>query len=545
MTLETSQLLQLKNVIRETPTILELADHSTVKPEGVIEDLIISVESWNYPADFVVLQTKTKLRGHPLILGRPWLTTTDAFISCRSSSMTISNGCETKQLTLYPHATPMINNDDFVWLDYDDNATQPILTLGQALTLKYTTGDEVISNFLSEPSLVTSETYNSLTAILESETQVLHSNLSPSLLPLLLHIGGLIPSPVSVHEDGGDCDLPEQRNGSEDSSTSSSVGIQTPFGLVGIASVRRGDLPPQHQEKLKSKNLPQTSTAISPKSITVEIKPSKTLNINLNLTDVETQQLTKLLCENKEAFSWDYTNMKGISPELCTHRIYIKEGCQPICQPQRRMNPNLREIVKEELQKLLNAEFIYPIFDSKWVSPLVIIPNKNGKWRVCVDYRALNKATQKDHFPLPFNDQVLDSLSGKRFFSFLDGFNGYNHIKIAPQYQDRTTFTSPWGTFCYRVLPFGLCNALATFQRAVIGIFSDMLNDSMEIFMDDFTPYGVTFENALQNVEKVLKRCVQSHLSLRTKKCHMMMNEGIVLGNFISFQGIQVDPSKV
>eukprot|EP00253_Pinus_taeda_P009033 PITA_09033 len=189
----------------------------------------------------------------------------------------------------------------------------------------------------------------------------------------------------------------------------------------------------------------------------------------------------KLLKENKEAFAWDYTDMKGISPKLCTHRIYIKEGSRPVCQPKRRMNPILREIVKEELQKLLNAGFIYPISDSEWVSPLVIIPKKNGKWRVCVDYRALNKATQKDHFPLPFIDQVLDNLDGKKFFSFLDGFSGYNQIRIAPQDKDKTTFTSPWGTFAYRVLPFGLCNAPATFQRAVIGIFSDMLKHQLSI----------------------------------------------------------------
>ena len=153
---------------------------------------------------------------------------------------------------------------------------------------------------------------------------------------------------------------------------------------------------------------------------------------------------------------------------------------------------------------MLNTWFIYHISDSEWVSPFVIVPKKNGKWRVCVDYRALNKSTQIDHFPSPFIDQVLDNFSGKKFFSFLDGFSGYNQIKIAPQDQDKTTFTSPWGTFAYRVLPFGLCNAPATFQRAVIGIFSDMINDSMEIFMDDFTPYGVSFEEALQNLEKVL-----------------------------------------
>ena len=171
MTLETTQLLQLKNLIRETPTILELANHSTIKPEGVIEDLIISVESWNYPADFVVLQTKTKLGGHPLILGRPWLATTYAFISHRSGSMTISNGQETKHLTLYPHATPMINNDNSVWLDYEDEETQPILTVGQALTFKDSTKDELISNFISEPSPVSPEIHNHFTAILEPESQ--------------------------------------------------------------------------------------------------------------------------------------------------------------------------------------------------------------------------------------------------------------------------------------------------------------------------------------------------------------------------------------
>eukprot|EP00253_Pinus_taeda_P019666 PITA_19666 len=336
MTLETTQLLQLKHLIRETPTILELADHSTIKPEGVIEDLVISVESRNYPADFVVLQTKTKLGGHPLILGRPWLATTDAFSNCRSGSMTISNGQETKQLTLYPHATPMINNDNSVWVDYEDEETQPILTVGQALTFKDSTEDELISNFISEPSSVNPEIHNHFTVILESKSQ----------------------------------------------------------------------------HNLETENLPQTLAGSPSKSITVEIEPGKTLNINPNLTDDQKQQLMNLLRENKEAFAWDYTDMKGISPELCTHRIYIKEGSRPVCQPQRRMNPNLREIVKEELQKLLNAGFIYPISDSEWVSPLVIVPKKNGKWRVCVDYRALNKATQKDHFPLPFIDQVLDNLAG-------------------------------------------------------------------------------------------------------------------------------------
>lgn len=145
--------------------------------------------------------------------------------------------------------------------------------------------------------------------------------------------------------------------------------------------------------------------------------------------------------------------MKDIHPSLCNHRIYLKDGHNPVRQPQRRMNPELKEVVKENLYKLLNSNFIYPISNSQWLYPLVIVPKKNGKWRVCVDYRELNKATQKDHFPLSFMDQVLDTLSKNKIFTFLDGFSGYNQRQIAPGDQDKTNFTYPWGNFIDKVLP--------------------------------------------------------------------------------------------
>ena len=182
------------------------------------------------------------------------------------------------------------------------------------------------------------------------------------------------------------------------------------------------------------------------------------------------------------------------------------------------MNYVLRDIVKEELQKLLNANFIYPIFDSKWVSPLVIVPKKNGKWRACVDFRELNREALRDYFPLPFINQVLDALLGKQYFSFLDGYSGYNQIQIALEDQEKATFTCPWGPFSYRVLPFGLCNAPTTFQRAVLGIFSGLTNDCVEIYMDDFTVYGNTFHEALENLEKVLLRFQEANLALSHEK---------------------------
>jgi len=123
---------------------------------------------------------------------------------------------------------------------------------------------------------------------------------------------------------------------------------------------------------------------------------------------------------------------------------------------------------------------------------LVVVPNKNGKWRICVDYRELNKATQKDHFSIAFIDQVLDTLAGKKLFYFLDNFSGYNQIQIAPEDQDKTTFTCPWDTFAYKVLPFGLCNAPTLFQREILSILSDLMNEGLELYMDDFNPFGMT-----------------------------------------------------
>ena len=155
---------------------------------------------------------------------------------------------------------------------------------------------------------------------------------------------------------------------------------------------------------------------------TVEIFLGKSLNINKNLENLQQENLIKTLQQHSSSYAWEYTDMKGI------HHIHIEENFKPIRQPQRRMNPNLREIVKEELQKFLNINFIYPISDNQWVSPLVIVPKNNGKWRVCIVYQELNKATIKDHFPLPFIDQVLDTLAGNKYFSFLDGFGSYNQI---------------------------------------------------------------------------------------------------------------------
>ena len=135
-------------------------------------------------------------------------------------------------------------------------------------------------------------------------------------------------------------------------------------------------------------------------------------------------------------------------------------------------------------------------------------------WRMCVDYMKLNKATRKDHFPLPYLDQLLDRIAGHLFYCFLDGFSGYNQIHIALEDQAKTTFTCPFGTFAFKRMPFGLCNAPATFQRCMMAVFSDMIEDIVEIFMDDFFVFGTSFDQFLENLRRVLMRCIESDLVL-------------------------------
>ncbi|GJX83668.1 reverse transcriptase domain-containing protein [Tanacetum coccineum] len=166
-------------------------------------------------------------------------------------------------------------------------------------------------------------------------------------------------------------------------------------------------------------------------------------------------------------------------------------------------------------------------------------------WRVCIDYRKLNEATAKDHFPLPFMDQMLERLARNKYFCFLDGFSGYFQIPIDPMDQEKTTFTCPFGTYAYRRMHFGLCNAPATFQRCMLAIFYDMIEESVEVFLDNFSVFGSSFDHCLNNLDKMLQRCKDAHLVLNWEKCHFMVKEGIVLGYKVFEAGLEVDKAKI
>ncbi|GJT70240.1 reverse transcriptase domain-containing protein [Tanacetum coccineum] len=175
-----------------------------------------------------------------------------------------------------------------------------------------------------------------------------------------------------------------------------------------------------------------------------------------------------------------------------------------------------------------------------------LIPSRTiTGWRVCIDYHKLNDATRKDHFPLPFIDQMLERLCGNEYYCFLDGFLRFFQIQIAPEDQEKMTFTCPYGTFAYRRMLFGLCNASATFQRCMTAIFHDMVEDFMEVFRDKFSVFSNSFDCCQANLDKMLARCEETNLELNWEKYHFMVKEWIVLGHKMSGARIEVDRAKI
>jgi hypothetical protein len=246
--------------------------------------------------------------------------------------------------------------------------------------------------------------------------------------------------------------------------------------------------------------------------------------ISDKLSTDESRRLVATLEKYRSVIGYSLKDLKGISLSLCTHRTTMEQDHKPVREHQRWLNNAMRDVVKEVL-KLLKDGVIYLVSDSEWVSPVQVVPKKGGMtvicnekngviplwtitgWRMCIDYQKLNKATQKDHFTLPFIDEMLERLANHSFFCYLDGYSGYHQIPIHPDDQSKTTFNCSYGTFVYKRMSFGLCNTPASFQRCMMAIFSDLIEKVMEVFMDDFSIYGKIFEDYLANFDKVLKRC--------------------------------------
>eukprot|EP00253_Pinus_taeda_P027894 PITA_27894 len=200
---------------------------------------------------------------------------------------------------------------------------------------------------------------------------------------------------------------------------------------------------------------------------------------------------------------------------------------------------------EQEVQKMFKAGIIAPIRFSDWISNLVPTRKKTGEIKLCVDLRNLNQVSLKDNYPLPKMDHILQRVVGASRISLLDGFSGFNQILVHPDDQDKTTFTTPWGTFKYVKMPFGLKNAGATFQRAMDIAFSKEVHEFLVIYLDDLTPFSKSDQEHLKHLRKIFITCRKYGISLNPKKSLFGLEEGKLLGHIISKDGIRIDPDRI
>src|ERR1044072_6513452 len=237
--------------------------------------------------------------------------------------------------------------------------------------------------------------------------------------------------------------------------------------------------------------------------------------------------------------------MPGLDTSIVEHHLPFRPECPPVKQRLRRVHPDMANKIKKEVQKQLDAGFLVTSEYPQWLANIVPVSKKDGKVRMCVDYRDLNKASPKDDFPLSHIDMLVDSTAKFNVFSFMDGFSGYNQIRMAPEDMEKTSFITPWGTFCYKVMPFGLKNAGATYQRAMTTLFHDMMHKEIEVYVDDMIAKSDTEEEHIEYLLKLFLRLRKFQLRQKSNKCTFRVRSGKLLGFIVNQRGIEVDPDKV
>ncbi|GJS78070.1 reverse transcriptase domain-containing protein [Tanacetum coccineum] len=484
-----------------TQMILELADRSTTRPTGIAEDVFMRVGKFHFPADFVVVDYVVDPRV-PLILRRPFLRTARALIDVYGEELTLRVSDEAITFKVGNTSRYSYNDDesinriDVIDIAYEEYSQEVVgFSDNSESGNPTTTSEPIIAK--SSPSLTLFEGGD---FILEEIEAYLASDSVPPRID------------DTEFNPEGDIRLIEEMLNKD------------PYSPLPLKDLKC--------EELKSVK----SSVDEPSELELKDLPSHLeyaflegtnklpIIIAKYLKDEENERLIKVLKSHKQEIAWKLSHIKGIDPQFCTHKILMEDDFKPEVQHQRRYNPKIHEVIKKEVVKLLDAGLIYHISDSPWVSPVHCVPKKGG----------MTVVTNKERVN-----------SENEYYCFLDGFSGYFQIPIDPQDQEKTTFTCLYGTFAYRRMPFGLCNAPGTFQRCMMAIFHDMIEETMEVFMDDFLVFGDSFSSCLSHLDKMLKRCEDTNLVLNWEKCHFMVKEGIVLGHKISKSGIEVDRAKV
>ena len=255
--------------------------------------------------------------------------------------------------------------------------------------------------------------------------------------------------------------------------------------------------------------------------------------------------LTQFLRQNRDVFTWKQADMGAIDPTVITHRLNTSPSFKPVKQKRRSFVPDRQKAINEEVGKLLQAGAIREVEYPEWLANVVLVKKENGKWRLCIDFTDINKACPKDSFHLPRIDLIVDATAGHELLSFMDAFSGYNQISMDPEDQEKTSFVTAQGTYCYRVMPFGLKNAGATYQRLVNRMFQKQIGTTMEVYIDDMLVKSTTTELHIDHLSEAFQILRNYNMKLNPAKCAFGVSAKKFLGFIVNHRGIEANPDKI
>ncbi|GKA90569.1 reverse transcriptase domain-containing protein, partial [Tanacetum coccineum] len=287
---------------------------------------------------------------------------------------------------------------------------------------------------------------------------------------------------------------------------------------------------------------------VTEEKIQVAIHPEylkQTIAIGSTLIEEGRKELCGLLRRNLDVFAWKPADMTGVPRHIAEHRLNICEGCLPVRQKKRGQAPERNKAIYEEVEKLVDVGIMKEVHYHSWLSNPVMVKKHDDSWRMCVDFKDLNKACPKDGYPLPEIDWKVESLCGYPFKCFLDAYKGYHQIQMAKEDEEKTTFITSQGIFCYSKMSFGLKNAGATYQRLVDKAFQKQIGRNLEVYVDDLVIKSRTEQEVIRDIEETFKTLREINMKLNPKKCAFGMREGTFLGYKVNADGLRVCPDKV
>ena len=288
---------------------------------------------------------------------------------------------------------------------------------------------------------------------------------------------------------------------------------------------------------------PEPSEELEP--VPLDDDPENLAYIGSKLAKDLRSPLTHFSRQNKDVFAWKHVDMGGIDPTLITHRLNVSPSFKPVKQKRRSFAPERQKVINEEVGKLLQSGAIREVEYPEWLANVVLVKKASGKWRLCIDFTDINRPCPKDSFPLPRIDLIVDATAGHELLSFMDAFSGYNQISIDPDDQEKTSFVTGQGTYCYRVMPFGLKNARATYQRLVNRMSQKQIGTSMEVYIDDMLVKSTTAELHIAHLSEAFQILREYNMKLNPAKCAFGVSAGKFLGFIVNNRGIEANPDKI